>query len=103
MISAPDGESALEVYREHKNRIDMVILDLIMPGMGGALCLQALVEINPKVKVLIASGYSAEGEHEKAIASGARAFLQKPYELHEMLEAVRRALKGESHQEPLRA
>ena len=103
VISAPDGESALEVYREHKNRIDMVILDLIMPGMGGALCLQALVEINPKVKVLIASGYSAEGEHEKAIASGARAFLQKPYELHEMLEAVRQALKGESHQEPLRA
>ena len=92
VLSAPDGESALQVYQECRDRIDLVVLDLMMPGMGGALCLQKVLEINPAAKIIIASGYSFNGETEKATESGAKAFIQKPYNVKQMLEVVRGVL-----------
>ena len=92
VITAPDGESAMQIYREGKDRIDLVILDLIMPGMGGAQCLQKLLEMNPQAKVVIASGYSAKGETERAAKSGAKAFINKPYNAQQMLKVVREVL-----------
>jgi PAS domain S-box-containing protein len=92
VIAAPDGESAMEIYREGKNRIDLVILDLIMPGMGGAQCLQKILEMNPRAKVVIASGYSVDGETERAAKSGAKAFINKPYNVQQMLKVIREVL-----------
>jgi nitrogen-specific signal transduction histidine kinase/CheY-like chemotaxis protein len=92
VIVAPDGESAMEIYREGKNRIDLVILDLIMPGMGGAQCLQKILEMNPRAKVVIASGYSVDGETERAAKSGAKAFINKPYNVQQMLKVIREVL-----------
>jgi len=92
VMSAPDGERALKVYQECRDRIDLVVLDLIMPGMGGSLCLQKLLEINPKAKVVIASGYSVNGETKKAAENGAKAFVQKPYDLEQLLHVVREVL-----------
>jgi two-component system cell cycle sensor histidine kinase/response regulator CckA len=92
VMSAPDGESALQVYQECKDQIHLVILDLMMPGMGGALCLQKLLEINPAARVVIASGYSVSGGTEKATESGAKAFIQKPYNVQQMLQVVREVL-----------
>jgi len=69
-MSAPDGESALQVYQECRDRIDLVILDLIMPGSGSASGLQKLLEINPEVKVVIASGYSMSGSQRKLQREG---------------------------------
>ena len=92
VISAPDGESAMQIYREGKDRIDLVILDLIMPGMGGMQCLQRLLEMNPQAKVVIASGYSVKGETERAAKSGAKAFINKPYNVQQMLKVVREVL-----------
>jgi PAS domain S-box-containing protein len=94
VLSAPDGESALRLYQECRDRIDLVVLDLIMPGMGGAQCLQELLEINSAAKVVIASGYSANGETEKAAESGAKAFINKPYAVQQMLQVVREVLDG---------
>ena len=92
VISAPDGESALEIYRDGKDGIDLVILDLIMPGMGGGQCLQEILGINSQAKVVIASGYPVNGETEKATESRAKAFIQKPYDVKQMLEVVRGVL-----------
>jgi DNA-binding NtrC family response regulator len=92
VMSAPNGESALQIYQECRDRIDLVVLDLMMPGMGGALCLQKLFEINPTAKVVIASGYSVSGGEEKATQSGAKAFIQKPYNVQQMLQVVRKVL-----------
>ncbi len=92
VLSAPDGESALQVYQECRDRIDLVVLDLMMPGMGGALCLQKLLEINPAAKVVLVSGYSFNGETEKATESGAKAFIQKPYDVQQMLQVVREVI-----------
>jgi PAS domain S-box-containing protein len=92
VISAPDGESALQVYREQEDRIDLVILDLIMPGMGGRQCLKKILEINPQAKVVIASGYTIDGETARAKESGAKAFVSKPYNVQQMLKVVREVL-----------
>jgi two-component system, cell cycle sensor histidine kinase and response regulator CckA len=91
-LSAPDAESALQVYQECRDRIDLVVLDLIMPGMGGEQCMQKILEINSQAKIIIASGYSFNGETEKATVSRAKAFIQKPYNIQRLLKAVRKVL-----------
>ena len=92
VITAPDGESALELYREKKNKIDLIILDLIMPGMSGRKCLEKLLKINPQTRVLIASGYSVNGPTKEALEAGAKGFIGKPYDIKRMLKAIRETL-----------
>ena len=94
VFTAPDGESALEIYREKKEKIDLIILDLIMPGMGGRRCLEEILKINLKAKVVIASGYSVNGPTKEALKAGGRGFISKPYSVKQMLKAVREALDG---------
>ena len=90
--SAVSGEEALELCREFHGDIALVVLDLNMPGMGGYKCLQDLSRMNPPVKVVISSGYSANGSAREVLASGAVGFLGKPYRLKELAAVVRCAL-----------
>jgi two-component system, cell cycle sensor histidine kinase and response regulator CckA len=92
VISAGDGESALQVYREGRDKIQLVVLDLIMPGIGGTQCLKKLLEMNPQAKVVIASGYSVAGQLERVSEIGAKAFIHKPYDVQEIIMTVRRVL-----------
>ena len=92
VLTATDGESALDLYREKQEKIDLVILDLIMPGMGGKRCLVELLKINPGVKVAIASGYSPDGPTKEILKNGAKGFINKPYDLRQMLKVVREVL-----------
>ncbi|MBW2648069.1 MAG: response regulator [Deltaproteobacteria bacterium] len=93
VIMASDGESALEIYRQEKEKIALVLLDLIMPGMGGRRwCLEELLKIDPAARVIIASGYSANGRAREALESGAVEFSGKPYQLKYMLRKVRDVL-----------
>ncbi|MFH1350135.1 MAG: PAS domain S-box protein [Pseudomonadota bacterium] len=94
VITAQEGESAIELYQKGKNRVDLVILDLIMPGMGGRRCLEKLIDINPLIKVIIATGYSTDGTTKKEIKEWAKGFMDKPYKLRQMLETVREVLDG---------
>ena len=81
VLAAAGGPQALEIYRRERDRIDLVILDMLMPGMGGAATFQQLKEIDPGVRVLLSSGYSLDGEAQQVMAAGARGFIQKPYRL----------------------
>ncbi|UCG13079.1 MAG: PAS domain S-box protein [Deltaproteobacteria bacterium] len=92
VVVASDAESALELYREEQYRPELVILDLIMPGMGGSRCLEGLLEIDPEAKVLIASGYSPQGPTREILNAGAKGFVSKPYEVRQLLEAAREVL-----------
>jgi signal transduction histidine kinase/ActR/RegA family two-component response regulator len=92
MKMAVNGEQALDIYREHGKVIDLVLLDLNMPGMGGHKCLQELLRLDPQVKVVIASGYSANGHGKDALASGSKGFIGKPYQLKELAAMVRKVL-----------
>jgi PAS domain S-box-containing protein len=92
VLTAADGESALRLYSEEQEKIDLVILDLIMPGMGGKLCLVELLKINLEARVAIASGYSPDGPTKEILKNGAKGFISKPYDLRQMLRVVREVL-----------
>ena len=92
IIPASNGEQALEVYRKEQAHIDLIILDLIMPGMGGSKCLAELLKISPKARVLIASGYSPDASTKGALEAGAAGFINKPYENKQLLDLVRKVL-----------
>lgn len=94
VLTAQNGEQALAVFREQGQDIDLVLLDLNMPGMGGRKCLQELLAANPRVRVLIASGYPENGYGQEALSSGARGFIGKPYQMRELAVKVREALDG---------
>ncbi|MGM0645834.1 MAG: PAS domain S-box protein [Thermodesulfobacteriota bacterium] len=91
VVTALSGEEALSLYAEHHNDIALVVLDLNMPGMGGASCLQHLRELDPQVRVVLASGYSAQGQAREA-AQMASGFLTKPYQLNTLLTTIREVL-----------
>jgi DNA-binding NtrC family response regulator len=101
VISATTGERTLEVYKEGKVSIDLVILDLIMPCMGGNRCLRKLFEIDPRVRVVIVSGYAALGEAEGALEAGAKAIISKPYNARHMLRVIREVLGLRDKIDPL--
>ena len=88
-ITVESGERAIEIYKREKDRIDLVILDIGMPGMGGYNCLQELLKINPEIKVIIASGYTDSDKARKVLEHGAAGFISKPYRLADMLDNLR--------------
>jgi len=92
VLMASDGESALEIYSQKKEEINLVILDIIMPGIGGRRCLEKLLKMNPRVKVIIASGYSINGPTKEVLEAGAKGFISKPYDMRGMLKTVRKIL-----------
>lgn len=91
-LTVVTGEEAVAVYEREGSRIDLVLLDLNMPGMGGASCIRELRRLNPKVRVIVASGQSGAWPAAAAPDVGTVGFLAKPYRISEFLDAVRTAL-----------
>ena len=83
------GERALETYGAQKDNIDLVILDLNMPGMDGYECLEELIRINPAVKVIISTGELDTVVEQKISRFNIRALMRKPYQLRDLLKKVR--------------
>jgi CheY-like chemotaxis protein len=90
------GEEALEVLGRTEEKIALVILDLGMPGMGGHKCLQWIRKNSPLAKVLIASGYSMNGQVKKSLETGAAGYIGKPFQINKLLQKVREILDGVS-------
>lgn len=88
VVTARDGDSGLRYFRDEWERTDIVLLDLIMPGMSGKECLKELLKINPDVPVIIATGYSPDGQTIQMLEDGASGFVHKPYEIQEMLRVI---------------
>ncbi|MBI4775438.1 MAG: PAS domain S-box protein [Deltaproteobacteria bacterium] len=92
VIDVSSGEEALEYYRERGNNIDLVVMDLGMPGMGGLRALDRMMAVDPKAKVLVASGYTADEWKRKCAEAGALEFIDKPYRFKDLLKKIRTAL-----------
>jgi len=90
--TAANGEDALDLYRRQTNEIDLVLLDINMPGMGGKRCLEELLKINSKAKVIITTGYPIKKQLKEKIAASTKAFIDKPYESDTLLKTTRRIL-----------
>ncbi len=95
VIEARRGGEALEVYRNRPGEISLVVLDLIMPEMGGVQCLEELLKIDPSARVVIASGQADGGGTLRATKDLARGFVSKPFQFDRLLWAVREALDQE--------
>ena len=93
VLTARNGEEALRVFRNHPGKIDLVLLDLTMPVMGGRDCFRYLKQIDPRVRVLISSGFSAEGTATELMDEGALAYVQKPYDVDALARIVRQAIE----------
>jgi CheY-like chemotaxis protein len=94
VMAARSGPEALEVYRQNSSRIDIVIMDMIMPGLGGGETFDRLKRINPNVKVLLCSGYSVNGQASKIMERGCDGFIQKPFTLKQLSAKIREVLDG---------
>ncbi len=88
-LTARSGEEAVDLYRARGGEISLVILDLGMPGMGGEQCLREILKINPKARVVIASGYAASQTVKSLMEAGAVGYVSKPYRLENMLKKIR--------------
>lgn len=93
---AVDGEEGVAVYRSQAKQIDLVILDMVMPRQGGRDTFIKLQKINPQVRVLFSTGYSQNEKVNEILALGVRGFIQKPYQIRDLLAKVREILDGKS-------
>jgi len=92
VLPARSGKDAVEVYSAKKEKIDMVILDMIMPELSGAETYDRLKEIDPEIKVLLSSGYSMNSQAEEILARGCDGFIQKPFNLNQLASKIREIL-----------
>jgi signal transduction histidine kinase/ActR/RegA family two-component response regulator len=84
VLIAKSGKEAIQVFSANRDIIDLVILDIILPGMDGGVIYDCLKDINPGIKVLIASGYSIEGKASELMKKGCKGFIQKPFRMNEL-------------------
>lgn len=92
VLTASTGQEALDIYHSNLNHIDLFIIDMIMPHMSGGELFDKLRELNPAVRVLLASGYSLEGEAREIMKRGCRGFIQKPFSISELSTKLRKIL-----------
>jgi PAS domain S-box-containing protein len=92
VLTARHGKEAIEVYQQNRQKVAMVILDLIMPHMGGEETFDRLKEINPQVKVLLSSGYSLDRQTAKILERGCDGFIQKPFRMKDLSRKLRQII-----------
>jgi len=95
VLMARSGKEAIEIYRANKSKINMVILDMIMPDMGGGETYDRLKKINPEIKVLLSSGYSINGQASEIMNRGCNSFIQKPFNVEQLSRKIREILGKE--------
>jgi len=92
VITVNSGEKALVEYYARQSQIDLVLLDLAMPGMGGQICLKKLIEFDPDVTVVIASGFFGESHVKNVANQGAKDFIVKPFLKKDLLKVIQKVL-----------
>jgi len=95
VLTAGSGKEAIKMYAENIQQIDMVVLDMIMPDMGGGETYDALKMLNSKAKVLLSSGYSIDGQATEILDRGCGGFIQKPFKMKELSQKLREILDKE--------
>ena len=92
VLTAKDGKEAVEVYEKARDEIDIVVLDMVMPNMGGGEAYDRMKEINQDIKVLLSSGFSIDGEATEILERGCNGFIQKPFNMEELSAKTREIL-----------
>jgi PAS domain S-box-containing protein len=93
VLGAKNGTEAVDIFKANKDKIQMVILDIIMPDMGGGEVYDKIKAINPEVKVLLSSGYSVDGQAIELLERGCDGFMQKPFTMEELSGKITQIMK----------
>ncbi len=96
VLTAKSGEEALKQYRDHRDMVDLVILDMVMPGTGAAETYQKLKKEDPDIVVLLSSGYSVDGQATEILSLGCNGFIQKPFSIASLSQKMRELLSNPS-------
>ena len=97
--SAKNGAEAIEIYQKHHSEIDLVILDMIMPGMDGLMVYKAMIQTNPKLRVIVTSGYDTDKRIDEILLDGYHILLKKPYTREELAQNIMAVLNAPSTKE----
>ena len=89
VLIATGGKEAVELYKKTWDKIDMVLLDMVMPDMGGGETYDRMREIHPDIKVLLLSGYSIDGQAKEILDRGCDGFIQKPFNMKQLSQMIR--------------
>ena len=92
VLVAQSGQMALDILKEKHSEIDLVILDMIMPSMGGGETFDNLRQAYPQLKVLLSSGYSIDGQAIQILRRGCNGFIQKPFNINNLSQKIREIL-----------
>ena len=95
VLTAADGSQGLALYAQHREEIGLVLTDMMMPVMDGAATIRALRKMDPGVRIIGASGLTANGKSVVKRGLGEKSFLHKPYAADKLLKTVRDVLDGE--------
>lgn len=93
VLAATGGLEAIKLFEENRDRIDIVLLDMVMPNPGGGKTFDTLKEIDPDVKVLLSSGYSIDGEAKEILKRGCDGFIQKPFDMERLSQSIKEILE----------
>jgi two-component system cell cycle sensor histidine kinase/response regulator CckA len=94
VLTAKSGKDAVAIFSKESERIDLIILDMIMPGMDGSQTFDQLRDIESSIPVLLSSGYSLNGQANKIMQKGCNGFLQKPFLITQLSEKITQILDG---------
>ena len=94
VVVCNDGLEALEYYKQEWQKVDLVIMDMVMPRMNGRDSFMGMLAINPKINAILISGYSIDGEVQRLLDSGMKGFIQKPFNTKDLDKAIERALNS---------
>ncbi len=95
VFTARDGKEAITIFKKHQDKIDLIVLDMIMPQMGGGETFDRIKKIKPDVKVLLSSGFSINGQASEILNRGCNSFIQKPFNLQKLSQNIRAILEAE--------
>ena len=98
VLTAGGGEEAVEVFRQHHKEIAVVVLDIMLPDVGGREVFRRIREIDPAARVIISSGYSQERDANELLKEGALKFVQKPYRINSLVGAVGEVLEKKENE-----
>jgi len=88
VLSSNNGKEGIELYRKNQAKFDMVLLGMVMPDMSGGETYDKLRAINPKIKVLLSSGFSVDGQATEILNRGCNGFIQKPFNLQDLSQKI---------------
>lgn len=91
VVAAASGSEAIEAFRGG-GQFDLVLLDMIMPGMSGAETFDALRNINPDIRIILVTGYSFDGQAKAVLEKGCNGFIQKPFRISDLAQIIRNVL-----------